>query len=163
MCVSVNTHWLRNANRYLITTRVGRGVVVRIFRMERALSYRLSVPVEGCKQGKKSHVLKQAATHEKTPAVQIPRETRVLNTASFPEHHFSHPLPLTHLSFLASSTLTCTLTDAEKHALTDAGDEIVELLLWEKRVVQVTEVHFQHARHRVNVMVILLVSQGVVA
>lgn len=59
---------------------------------------------------------------------------------------------------------TCAYMNAGgKRALTDAGDEIVELLLGEKRVVQVAEVHFQHARYRVNVMVVLLVSQGVVA
>lgn len=150
MCV--NTHWLRNANRYLMTTSVGRGVVVKILRMERARSYKLSVPVEFInKENQTSRVLKQAETllysHEKTAVVQTPQETRVFSTLSFPEclcHRFSHT---PFLSFLhpASYTYMHTHMIAGKQALTDAGDQIVELLLGEKRVVQVAEVHFQHA------------------
>ncbi len=148
MCV--NTHWLRNANRYLMITSVGRGVVVKILRMERARSYKLSVPVEH-KENQTSRVLKQAGTllysHEKIAAVQTPQESRVLRTLSFPKclcHRFSHT---PFLSFLhpASYTYKHTYMIAGKQALTDAGDQIVELLLGEKRVVQVAEVHFQHA------------------
>lgn len=47
--------------------------------------------------------------------------------------------------------------------LTDAGDEVVEPLLWKQRVLQTPEVKLQHSGHRVDVVVALLVDQRVVA
>lgn len=46
--------------------------------------------------------------------------------------------------------------------LTDAGNEVVEALLGEERVLQASEVELQHAGHRVDVSVALLVNQRVV-
>jgi len=46
--------------------------------------------------------------------------------------------------------------------LTDAGDEVIEPLLGEQRVLQAPEVKLQHSSHRVDVVVALLVNQRVV-
>lgn len=50
----------------------------------------------------------------------------------------------------------------ETLALTDAGDEVVKSFLGEQRVLQTPEVELQHACHRVDIMVVLLVRQRVV-
>ena len=47
--------------------------------------------------------------------------------------------------------------------LTDAGQQVVEPLLGEEGVLQTPEVQFENAGHRVDVMVVLLISQRVVA
>ena len=46
--------------------------------------------------------------------------------------------------------------------LTDTGNEVVEPFLGKEGVLQPPEVELQHTGHRVDVMVILLVNQGVV-
>lgn len=47
--------------------------------------------------------------------------------------------------------------------LTDAGQQIIEPLFGEKRVLQTTEVKFENAGHWVDVMIILIVRQRVVS
>lgn len=46
--------------------------------------------------------------------------------------------------------------------LTDAGNEVVEPVLWKQRVLQTPEVQLQHPGHRVDVVVALLVYERVV-
>lgn len=74
---------------------------------------------------------------------KLPRKPEYLAPCHFPNAcaTISH----THLSFLHPASFT--YMHIYERELTDAGDEIVELLLGEKRVVQVAEVHFQHARY----------------
>lgn len=45
--------------------------------------------------------------------------------------------------------------------LTDGGDEVQEAFLWEERVLQSSEVKLEHSSHRVDVMLILVVNQGI--
>lgn len=45
--------------------------------------------------------------------------------------------------------------------LTDGRDEIQEALFWEERVLQSSEIQLQHSCHWVNVMLILVVNQGI--
>lgn len=47
--------------------------------------------------------------------------------------------------------------------LTDAGQQIIEPLFGEKRVLQTTEVKFENASHRVDVVIILIIRQRVVS
>lgn len=47
--------------------------------------------------------------------------------------------------------------------LTDACQQIIEPLFGEKRVLQATEVKFENASHRVDVMIILVIRQRVVS
>ena len=46
---------------------------------------------------------------------------------------------------------------------TDGGEEVIEPLFGEEWVLKPPEVELEHASHRVNVMVVLLICQGVVA
>lgn len=48
-------------------------------------------------------------------------------------------------------------------SLTDAGQQLIEPLFGEKRVFQTTEVKFENAGHRVDIVVILIVCQRVVS
>lgn len=50
-----------------------------------------------------------------------------------------------------------------KCVLTDAREQIIEPLLGEQRVLQTTEVQFEDAGNRVDVMIVLLVRQGIVS
>lgn len=111
-----NTHWLRNANRYLMTTSVGRGVMVKILRMERARSYKLSVPVEGTrtckiinKENQTSHELKNRQwlfyrCMKRHQLSKLPRKPEYLAPCHFPNAcaTISH----THLSFLHPASFT---------------------------------------------------------
>lgn len=47
--------------------------------------------------------------------------------------------------------------------LTDARQQLIEPLFGEKRVLQTAEVKFENASHRVDVMTVLIVRQGVVS
>lgn len=47
--------------------------------------------------------------------------------------------------------------------LTDAGQQVIEPLFGEKRVLQTTEVKFENASHRVDVMIVLIIRQRVVS
>lgn len=47
-------------------------------------------------------------------------------------------------------------------ALTDAGHEVVKSVLGKQRVLQTPEVELQHASHRVDIVVTLLINQRVV-
>lgn len=47
--------------------------------------------------------------------------------------------------------------------LTDAGQQLIEPLFGEKRILQTTEVKFEDASHRVDVMIILIIGQRVVS
>lgn len=47
--------------------------------------------------------------------------------------------------------------------LTDAGEQIVEPLFGEQRVLQTPEVELENAGHRVDVMIVLIVCQRVVS
>lgn len=47
--------------------------------------------------------------------------------------------------------------------LTDARQQIIEPLFGEKRVLQTTEVKFENAGHRVDVMIVIIVRQGVIS
>lgn len=56
-----------------------------------------------------------------------------------------------------------TNTEEGKRTLTNTGDKIIELFFRDKRVVQVTKIHLQHACYRVNIMVVLFIGQWVVS
>lgn len=47
--------------------------------------------------------------------------------------------------------------------LTDAGQQVIKPLFGEKRVLQATEVKFENASHRVDVVIILLICQRIVS
>lgn len=56
------------------------------------------------------------------------------------------------------------MTDHEQAcALTDAGQQVTEPLFGEKRVFQSAEVELQNSSHRVDVVIALVVSQGVIS
>lgn len=47
--------------------------------------------------------------------------------------------------------------------LTDAGEQIIEPLFGEERVLQAPEVKFENASHRIDVMIVLIIRQRVVS
>lgn len=49
------------------------------------------------------------------------------------------------------------------YILTDAGEQIIEPLFGEERVLQTPEVKFENTSHRVDVMIILIIRQRVVS
>lgn len=56
------------------------------------------------------------------------------------------------------------LTDnRQKYVLTDARQQLIEPLFGEKRVLQTSEVQFENASHRIDVMIILIVCQRVIS
>lgn len=55
------------------------------------------------------------------------------------------------------------LTCVRMSALTDAGDEVIKPVLWKEGVLQTSEVEFENSCHRVNIMVILIICERVVA
>lgn len=71
---------------------------------------------------------------------------------------------------MSSRTLAGKQTDIHTHTrtkrkeeLTDTGNEISESLLWKERVLQTSKVEFKNTCHRVYIMIILLVCQGVIS
>lgn len=57
----------------------------------------------------------------------------------------------------------CTQNKTIVCVLTDAGQQVIEPLFGEKRVLQTTEVKFENASHRVDVMIVLIIRQRVVS
>lgn len=55
------------------------------------------------------------------------------------------------------------ILNEDARVLTDAGQQIIEPLFGEKRVLQTAEVKFENASHRVDVVIILIIRQWVVS
>lgn len=49
------------------------------------------------------------------------------------------------------------------YVLTDAGEQIIEPLFGEKRVLQTTEIKFEDASHWVDIMIVLIIRQWVIS
>lgn len=49
------------------------------------------------------------------------------------------------------------------YVLTDAGEQIIEPLFREKRVLQTTEIKFEDASYWVDIMVVLIIRQWVIS
>lgn len=61
---------------------------------------------------------------------------------------------------LKSTRKTCT---DNVYVLTDAGEQIIEPLFGEKRVLQTTEIQFEDTSYWVDVMVVIIIGQWVVS
>lgn len=48
-------------------------------------------------------------------------------------------------------------------SLTDAGEQVIEPLFGEQRVLQTPEVKFENASHWIDVMIVLIIRQRVVS
>lgn len=70
-----------------------------------------------------------------------------------------------HLKNTTSYWNKCTLShigSKQTAVLTDAGDEVIKPVLGKQRILQTPEVELQHASHRVDVVVALLINQRVI-